>query len=68
MGLTGTEALDRPLYEVIADETGAEVGHAHEEFMAEVASARMAKLLQVKSGEPLLLRRRTLFNKRANGR
>ena len=62
LGLTGKETFAKPLYEVLAGETGAEVGHAHEEFTAATATARMAKLLQVKTGEPLLLRRHTVFD------
>jgi len=62
LGLTGRETFAQPLYEVLAGETGAEVGHAHEEFTVATATVRMAKLLQVKTGEPLLLRRHTVFD------
>ncbi|MEI6195332.1 MAG: GntR family transcriptional regulator [Verrucomicrobiota bacterium] len=62
LGLTGREEFSQPLYEVVAAETGAVVGHAHEEFTAVVAAALMAKKLQVKRGEALLLRRHTVFD------
>ena len=62
LGLSGRETFAQPLYEVLAGETGAEVGHAHEEFTVATATVRMAKLLQVKTGEPLLLRRHTVFD------
>ena len=62
LGLTGREDFSKPLYEVIESETGVVAENAHEEFTAATASARMAKLLQVKTGEPLLLRRHTVFD------
>lgn len=62
LGLTGKEEFSQPLYEVVAAETGAVVGHAHEEFSAVAATASMAKQLQVKKGEALLLRRHTVFD------
>ena len=62
LGLTGKEDFNKPLYEVLAAETGAVAGHAHEEFMAEAANATWAKRLQVKLGQPLLLRRHTVFD------
>ena len=62
LGLNGGETFAQPLYEVLAGETGAEVGHAHEEFTVATATARMAKPLQVKTGEPLLLRCHTVFD------
>ena len=62
LGLTGREDFSQPLYEVVTAETGAMVGHAHEEFTAEAATASMAKQLQVKKDESLLLRRHTVFD------
>jgi GntR family transcriptional regulator len=62
LGLSGKEQFDRPLYELIASETGAKIGCAHEEFRAEIATPLMANLLHVEKGEPLLLRRHTVFD------
>jgi GntR family transcriptional regulator len=62
LGLTGREDFSQPLYEVIESETGVVVDNAREEFTAVSAKAAMARLLAVKSGEPLLLRSHTVFD------
>jgi GntR family transcriptional regulator len=62
LGLSGDEDFRRPLYELIKEETGFAADHAHEEFLAVVADAGMATLLQTKKGNPVLLRRRTTFD------
>ena len=64
--LTGKEAFNRPLYEVIETATGFRPHHAREEFLAISASTTVAKLLMVKKGAPLLLRRHTVLD--AGGR
>lgn len=60
--LKSTEDFSRPLYEVIEAATGIVADHAHEEFRAVNATETLAKRLQVKAGEPLLLRSHTVFD------
>jgi GntR family transcriptional regulator len=62
IGLTGTEDFNRPLYEVIEQETGVRPHRAQEEFLAVKADARVSRLLKVAPGTPLLLRRHTVFD------
>jgi GntR family transcriptional regulator len=62
MGLKGTEQFDQPLYDVIEQATGLRPHRAKEEFLAVRAESRMARLLQVTSGTPLLLRRHTVLD------
>lgn len=62
LGLTGREDFSKPLYEVIESETGVVVDNARVEFTAVSAKAALARLLAVKSGEPLLLRSHTVFD------
>ena len=66
LGLTGAEDFSKPLYEVVEAATGAVAETAREEFVAVAASAGMARLLEVKRGEPLLLRSHTVLD--AGGR
>jgi GntR family transcriptional regulator len=60
--LRDTEDFSRPLYETIEAATGVVADHAHEEFCAVSATAILAQRLQVKRGEPLLLRSHTVFD------
>ncbi len=62
VGLKGSEDFSRPLYEVLEAATGVRPHHAHEEFLAVSADTRLAKLLRVIKGSPLLLRRHTVFD------
>lgn len=62
IGLKGTEDTTRPLYEMIEKNTGVRAKNAREEFLAVGADVRLAKLLQVNRGTPLLLRRHTVFD------
>ncbi len=62
LGLKGNEVFDKPLYEVLRQETGVVVDHAREEFKAVAANATMARQLAVKKGEPLLLRCHIVFD------
>lgn len=66
LGLTGNEDFSRPLYEIIAAESGAMADHAHEEMRAVAAGAAMARQLRVHIGTPLLQRNRAVFD--AGGR
>lgn len=62
LGLTGREEFSRPLYDVIESATGVVAEHAREEFAAVAASKKMAGLLAIKHGEPLLLRTHTVLD------
>jgi GntR family transcriptional regulator len=55
--------FSRPLYEFLEQETGAVINSAEEEFIAVGASPTMARSLKVKTGQPLLLRRHTVYDK-----
>jgi len=63
LGLKGTEDFSRPLYETFEAATGVRPHHASEEFRAVSADTRLARLLQVTHGTPLLLRRHTVFDR-----
>lgn len=60
--LKGNEDFSLPLYEVIESTTGTRPHHAHEEFLAIIADAPLAKLLEIATNSPLLLRRHTVFD------
>jgi GntR family transcriptional regulator len=60
--LKGDEDFSQPLYEVIESMTGATPHHAHEEFIAIVADAPLARMLNISAKSPLLLRRHTVFD------
>jgi GntR family transcriptional regulator len=62
LGLSGKEDFSRPLYQVLKEDAGVDVDHAHEEFLAVIADARTADLLKLGKVTPLLLRRRTTFD------
>ena len=62
LGLKGTEQFEKPLYEVIEAVSGMQPHHAREEFSATLGDARMARVLAVTKGTPLLLRRHTVFD------
>jgi GntR family transcriptional regulator len=62
LGLKGEEDFTAPLYETLEKTTGVLPHHAREEFLATVADGQAARLLQVKEGAPLLLRRHTVFD------
>ncbi len=62
LGLTGNEDFGQPLYEVITSTSGVVDDHAHEEMSAVAADREVARLLRVRRGTPLLLRRRVVFD------
>jgi GntR family transcriptional regulator len=66
LGLSGAEDFGRPLYELIEAESGAVVDRAREAMTAVPADARLAKLLRVTKGAPLLRRVRVVTD--AGGR
>lgn len=62
LGLKGSEDFEQPLYQTIETASGVRPHHAREEFLAVAGDARVARLLQVPKGTPLLLRRHTVFD------
>jgi GntR family transcriptional regulator len=60
--LTEVSDFSRPLYELIEKETGAVASSAREEFSAVQAKTPLSRRLKVRPGEPLLLRRHTVFD------
>jgi GntR family transcriptional regulator len=62
VGLKGTEDTSKPVYEMIEQATGVRPSSAREGFLAVGAEARLARLLNVRRGTPLLLRRHTVFD------
>ncbi|RIK78994.1 MAG: GntR family transcriptional regulator [Planctomycetota bacterium] len=63
LGLKGNEDFTGPLYEVIQAATGVVADGATEELLAVAAEAKMAGLLRVRAGAPLLLRRHVVFDR-----
>jgi GntR family transcriptional regulator len=62
IGLKGNEDTSKPVYEMIEGATGVRPSYAREEFSAVAADSRLARLLDVRRGTPLLLRRHTVFD------
>lgn len=62
LALKGTEDFSQPIYEVLNVATGIAPHHAREEFSAVSSTVQLAKQLQVRVGEPLLLRRHTVYD------
>lgn len=62
IGLKGNEDTSKPVYEMIETATGVRPSSAREEFSAVAADSRLARLLDVRRGTPLLLRRHTVFD------
>jgi len=62
LGLKGDEDFSGTLYGTLEKTTGVRPHHAREEFLATVADAQRARLLQVSAGTPLLLREHTVFD------
>lgn len=62
IGLKGNEDTSKPVYEMIEGATGVRPSSAREEFSAVAADSRVARLLDVRRGTPLLLRRHTVFD------
>jgi GntR family transcriptional regulator len=53
----------RPLYQLIEETTGAIPESAREEFSAVAAPGFLARRLKVRAGEPLLMRRHTVYDR-----
>jgi GntR family transcriptional regulator len=62
IGLTGKEDFSRPLYELLEDDYHIVPTLSKERIKARSASATTAKRLQIKKGEPILMRERYVFD------
>ena len=62
IGLTGEEDFSRPLYEILEEDYHVVPSLSKEKIKARVASSITAKRLQIKQGEPVLVRERFVFD------
>lgn len=62
LGLTKEDDFSRPLYELIQERSGVVADQSLEEFTAVSAGQRLARLLKVRLGTPLLRRERTVLD------
>lgn len=62
LGLTRDDDFQKPLYEMIRERTGVVADTSLEEFTAVAADKRLARLLEVPLGTPLLRRERTVLD------
>ena len=61
-GLTGTEDFNRPLYEILQNDYAVIAKLSKEEITAVSADKMLAKQLNIKSGEPILKRKRFVYD------
>ncbi|MBP7483103.1 MAG: GntR family transcriptional regulator [Lacunisphaera sp.] len=64
LGLAGDDNYNQPLYELIRNRSGGIADQSDEELTAVAADGRLARVLAVKAGTPLLRRTRTVFDTR----
>lgn len=62
IGLTGKEDYTRPLYEILEKDYSTLVKTSKEEISAKAASSSLAKKLDLKTGQPVLVRKRLVFD------
>jgi GntR family transcriptional regulator len=62
IGLTGNENFVKPLYEILEKDFGITVQTSKEEISAQSASAAMADKLGIKEQDPILVRRRLVYD------
>jgi len=62
VGLTGKEDFSRPLYEILENDYSTIVKVSKEEISARPASRELAKKLGLKEGEPILKRKRLVYD------
>jgi len=62
IGLTGKEDFSRPLYEILEEDYHAVPSLSKEKINARAASPVTAKRLQIKQGEPVLVRERFVYD------
>ena len=62
IGLTGKEDFSQPLYEMLEKEYNTVVVLSKEEINAILSDNKLARILQMEPGEPLLLRKRIVYD------
>jgi len=62
IGLTGNEDFSRPLYEILENDYSTIVKLSKEEISAKPASRELARKLGMKEGEPILKRKRLVYD------
>jgi GntR family transcriptional regulator len=64
LAIAGDEDFHRPLYEVLSEVAGVTPAISREDISAVAADEDLARALAVRVGHPILLRRRTIFDRR----
>ncbi len=62
IGLTGTEDFSRPLYEILQQDYAVVARLSKEEITAVAADRILARKLQIKTGDPILKRKRFVYD------
>lgn len=62
IGLTGNEDFNRPLYEILEQDFSVVAKMSKEEITAIAADASLAKHLKIKAGDPILKRKRFVYD------
>jgi GntR family transcriptional regulator len=62
IGLTGQEDFNRPLYDIMEEDYSVTVKLSQEEITATAANKEMADKLEMNLGEPILKRKRFVFD------
>lgn len=62
LGFTGEESFNRPLYEIIEQDKGHILKTSREEISCMPADASLAKRLEIKEGDPILVRKRFVLD------
>jgi len=62
IGLTGNENFSRPLYEILEKDFGVIVDISREEISAQGALPKIAEKLDIKEGDPVLVRKRLVYD------
>lgn len=62
IGLTGSEDFNKPLYEILREEYAVIAKLSNEEITARAADKSLAKMLNIKTGDPILKRKRMVYD------
>lgn len=62
IGLTGEEDFERPLYDILETDFSVVARLSMEEITAVAADAKLARLLKIKVGDPILKRKRFVYD------
>ncbi|MDR2563857.1 MAG: GntR family transcriptional regulator [Prevotellaceae bacterium] len=62
IGLTGNEDFTRPLYEILEKDYNTVVKLSKEEISAKIADTQLADKLELKPGDPILIRKRFVYD------